>query len=133
MITSLFKSKRAKSTRERIIAYVIQVLQEKEHEDIRAVFPDFEHPQRVVRESTGEWYLPEVTASKLGQFRIFAVETPETLRADTTDLRWRLFSDFARQNNALFYIVFSAGLVLQIKEKLRGLQIDARLWQESAP
>ena len=131
MIKNYIKSKFKSSPRDRITKYVARILAEKNHEDIKAVIPGFSMPQRVVRKSTGEWYIPEVTSVKGGQFRLYAVESRETIREDETDKRWQLFSEYAKQNQSIFYIVFPPGVVLQIKQKLEQLKIDAHLFQAS--
>ncbi len=116
---------------ERMVSYVIRILNEKQHEDIRAVIPDCKMPKMVVREATGEGYVPEVTAFKNGQFRLFAVETKDTLKDENIEKRWRLFESYAKQNRAQFYVVFQAGVVAKIKQMLAEMDIDARLWQAS--
>jgi hypothetical protein len=132
MLKKYFKSKLNASPRDHITKYVTRVLAEKKHEDIKAVISGFSMPQRVVRKSTGEWYIPEVTSVKGGQFRLYAVETKETIRDDETEKRWQLFSEYAKQNQSILYIVFPPGVVLQIKQKLERLEINAHLFQASA-
>ncbi len=131
MIKSLFKQKSSLTPEERMVAYVIRILNEKKHEDIRSIIPDYKMPKRVVRESTGEKYVPEVTAVKSGQFRLFAVETKDSLEQEGVEKRWKLFDSYASQNDALLYVVFPAGSVALVKEKLKETNIEARLWQAS--
>ena len=73
MIKSFMKSTVLKSPLDRMIKYVVDILSEKNNEKIRATIPGFDSPQRVIRKSTNETYIPEVTAVKNNQFRIFAV------------------------------------------------------------
>ena len=129
MIKSFKKSTVLKSPLDRMIKYVVDILSEKKNEKIRATIPGFDSPQRVIRKSTGETYIPEVTAVKNNQFRIFAVETKETLEQGEPAGRWKLFAEFAKQNDALFYIVFPSGQVAIIKNKLEEFDIQANLWQ----
>ena len=129
MIKSLFQSKKSNSPQEQTILYVTKVLREKSHKDIKAATPEFALPKKVVRESTGEGFIPEVTAIKDDNLRLFAVETKETLFKPETLQRWRLFAEYAKQNNAIFYVVFPAGFVSQVKQKIEASNIEARLWQ----
>lgn len=130
MIKSFIKSVVPRSSpRDRIVKYVTDILSEKNNNNIRATIPEFDSPQRVIRKSTNEYYIPEVTAVKKTQFRVFAVETKDSLKQGHPEDRWKLFAEFAKQNNALFYIVFPAGLVAIIKNKLEELNIEANLWQ----
>jgi hypothetical protein len=129
MIKSFFKQKKKLTPLERMVAYVIRILSEKEHEEIRSVIPDYKMPKRVVRESTGENYIPDVTAIKSGQFRLFAVETNDSLDQAGVEKRWKLFESYAEQNNSLFYLVFPAGSVMPVKLKLKKNNVEARLWQ----
>jgi hypothetical protein len=131
MLKNLIKSKRSASPRDHITEYVTRILAEKKHEDIKAVISGFQMPQRVVRKSTGEWYIPEVTSVKGGQLRLYAVETKDTIRDAEAEKRWILFSEYAKQNQSIFYLVFPPGVVLQVKQKLERLKIDAHLFQAS--
>ena len=131
MIKKYIKSKLSSSPHDRITKYVTRILTEKNHKNISAVISGFSMPQRVVKKSTGEWYIPEVTSVKNGQFRLYAIETKETIREEETEKRWKLFSEYAKQNQSILYIVFPPGLVLQIKQKLERLNIDAHLFQAS--
>ncbi len=129
MIKSFMKSTVLKSPLDRMTKYVADILSEKNNEKIRATIPGFDSPQRVIRKSTSETYIPEVTAVKNNQFRIFAVETKETLEQGEPEGRWKLFAEFAKQNAALFYIVFPTGQVAIVKNKLEEFNIEANLWQ----
>ena len=129
MIKSLRKSEKLKSPLDRTIKYVVEILAEKNNKKIRATIPGYDSPQRVIRKSTNESYIPEVTAFKNNQFRIFAVETKDSLEHGEPEGRWKLFAEFAKQNDALFYIVFSAGLVAIVKGRLKASNVEANLWQ----
>ena len=129
MIKPFVKSIALKSPLDRMIKYVADILIEKKNEKIRATIPGFDSPQRVIRKSTGETYIPEVTTVKNNKFRIFAVETKETLEQGEPEGRWKLFAKFAKQNEALFYIVFPTGQVAIVKNKLEEFKIEANLWE----
>ena len=129
MIKSFMKSTVLKSPLDRMIKYVVDILSERNNEKIRATLPGFDSPQRMIRKSTSETYIPEVTAVKNNQFRIFAVETKEILEQGEPEGRWKLFAELAKQNAALFYIVFPAGQVAIVKNKLEEFNIEANLWQ----
>ena len=129
MLKALMKSTATKSPNDRMVKYVVDILAEKNNKKIRAIISGYESPQRVVRKSTNESYIPEVTAVKNNQFRIFAIENKESLEQGEPETRWKLFAEFAKQNNALFYIVFSVGQVEIIKGKLEESRIEANLWQ----
>jgi hypothetical protein len=131
MMKTLLKAKQKLTDRERVIAYVIRILNEKQHEGIRALIPDYTMPKKVVREATGEGYIPEVTAFKNGEFRLFAVETKNTLREQEAEKRWELFASYSQQNKAQFYVVFPVGVAAQVKDMLARTNIEARLWQAS--
>ena len=131
MMKALFKAKPKLTDREHMIVYVIRILDEKKHEGIRAMIPEYTLPKKVVREATGEGYIPEVTAFKNGEFRLFAVETKDALKDNEVGKRWELFASYAKQNNAQFYVVFPVGMVAQVKDMLARMNIDARLWQAS--
>ena len=130
MFKRLIKSTLLRSPKEKMIQYVTGILSKKNNKNIRATISGFDSPKRAIRKSTGEAYIPEVTAEKGGQLRLFAVETKDSLNQEELEARWKLFSDCAKQNDALFYIVFPQGMVATIKDKLEEFDdIEANLWQ----
>ena len=131
MLKRLIKSTSLRSSKEKMIKYVTDFLSKKNYKNIRATISGYDSPQRAIRKSTGEAYIPEVTAEKGSLLRLFAVETKDTINQEESEVRWKLFSDCAKQNDAQFYIVFPQGMVTIVKDKLEGLDIEANLWQAS--
>ncbi|MFH2065053.1 MAG: hypothetical protein ABIK15_07640 [Pseudomonadota bacterium] len=118
-----------KSEQQKLIEFAVKILEDKENNEVRANAAGFDKPQKVKRVSTNEFYFPDITAKKSNQFRIFAVETRQTLHDPQTRKRWKLFSEFAEQNHAHFFIAFPVGLTADIQKALQESGIEAQLWE----
>jgi ATP-dependent RNA circularization protein (DNA/RNA ligase family) len=118
-----------KTEQQKLIEFAVTILEDKENNEVRANAAGFDKPQKVKRVSTNEFYFPDITAKKSNQFRIFSVETKQTLHDRETLKRWKLFSEFAKQNNALFFIAFPVGSTADIKKTLQESEIEAQLWE----
>lgn len=124
MLKSLFKSQQRQLTER-----AIKILKDRGNTNVKANLPKFEAPQKVVRTATQESALPDISAVKDGRFRIFAVETDTSIPTKASLERWKLFSEFADQNNALFFIAFAKGQTKKIQDILNKNEINARLWE----
>ena len=110
---------------------IARTLAEKKNENVKANIPGYPKPKRVVRKSTETEFIPEVTSIKAGQFRLFSIVSKDMIHEEETAERWRLFAEYATQNDSLLYIVFPQGLVSEIKKRLTEVGIDAQLWEVS--
>ncbi len=104
------------------------MLGDKGYENIKADLSDREKPEKIVWQSTGKGFIPDVTVFK-DDFRIFEVVTAASILDEKTDDTWKLFSSYAEVNDAMFYVVFPKGLVLKVKKKINELGVDACLWE----
>ncbi len=107
-----------KSDKTKMLEKVVNRLEERGNTDIRAELSGYQKPQKVVRVSDNTEYFPDVTSTKEGQFRLFAIEYGKVVKSNMTVNRWKLFEAFSSQNNAVFYIVCSSGQVMDVKKIL---------------
>jgi hypothetical protein len=78
---------------------------------IRADIPHCLTPSKITWKDTGDGHVPDVTGRDPGgHFHIFEVETEDTIRHPHSASQWRLFSAYARQFGASFYVVVPEGL-----------------------
>jgi len=112
----------------RLVKKVVDLLVDKGYENIKADLPDFEKPKKIVWQSTGEGFLPDVTVSG-DEFRIFEVETADSIDDEHTANEWKLFSSYAEVNDALLYVVFPKGSVEKVKKRIKELDVDVCLWE----
>lgn len=113
---------------DRIIKEVVEILKNRGYNDVRADLDGNERPKRIEWKSTGEGFLPDVSGHK-DWFRIFEVETEDSIDDDHTESQWKLFAAYAKANDAMFYVVFPNGCVEKVKNRLEELQIEAYLWE----
>ena len=116
------------SEHDKRVKKVVDLLADKGYENIKANLPDREKPKKIVWQSTGEGFIPDVTVFK-DDFRIFEVVTAASILDEKTDDTWKLFSSYAEVNDAMFYVVFPKGLVEKVKKKINELGVDACLWE----
>jgi hypothetical protein len=113
---------------DRMVDYVAKLLIGKKHQDVRADLPGFTQPRRIVWQSTGEGSVPDVT-SQDEEFRIFEVETRDSIHDEHTETQWKLFASYAKANDAMFYIVFPKGASAEVKQRLNELGLEAYLME----
>jgi hypothetical protein len=113
---------------DRLVKKAVDLLADKGCENIKADLPDFEKPKKIVWQSTGEGFLPDVTVSG-DELRIFEIETADSIDDEHTAEEWKLFSSYAEVNDALFYVVFSKGSVEKVKKRIKELDVDVCLWE----
>ncbi len=113
---------------ERLVKKVVELLGGKGYENIKADLPDFEKPKKIVWQSTGEGFFPDVTVYK-DDFRIFKVVTADFAADDKTDEVWKLFASYAEVNDAMFYVVFPKGVIGKVKKIINEIGVDACLWE----
>ena len=113
---------------DRLVKKVVDLLGDKGYENIKADLSDFEKPKKIVWQSTGEGRIPDVTVFK-DDFRIFEVETADSVEDEHTAEKWKLFSSYAEVNDAMFYVVFPKGAVEMVKKRIKELGVDACLWE----
>ncbi len=114
---------------DRMVEYVAKILVGKGYKDVRADLQGFKQPRRIIWESSGEGYLPDVTARSDDDFRIFEVETKDSINDEHTADQWKLFASYADVNKAMFYVVFPKGSVDDVKNRLKELGLEAYLME----
>ncbi len=112
-----------------LIETAVKELIKRSNNDVKANISGCASPQKVIKQSTRDGFFPDITAVKEGNFRIFAVETSKTINNASLKEKWSLFSQFATQNDALFFIVFPRKLATVIKKKVAEVEIQAQFWE----
>lgn len=121
-------ARKSQAEHDRMVAAVARILLGKGYQDVRADIPGHTLPRRIVWQSTGEGFRPDVTALRDG-LRMFEVETADSISDAHTEPQWTLFSSYARHNNALFYIVFPSGSLEAVTQRLQDLRLEALLME----
>jgi hypothetical protein len=111
-----------------MVEQVAALLTGKDYQDVRADLPGYTKPRRIVWEATGEGCLPDVTARD-DEFRIFEVETRDSIADSHTKDQWKLFAAYAQANDAMFYVVFPRGCAGEVKKRLDELGLEAYLME----
>ena len=125
---NLMTVRKSQMEHDRMVEYVAKLLIGKKHQDVRADLPGFTTPRRIVWQSTGEGSVPDVT-SQDDEFRIFEVETRDSINDGHTAEQWKLFASFAKANDAMFYVVFPKGATDAVKQRLNELGLEAYLME----
>lgn len=120
--------RKSQADHDRMVASVARILIGKGYQDVRADIPGQALPRRIVWQSTGEGFRPDVTAVRDG-LRIFEVETADSIMDAHTEPQWKLFAAYARHNSAMFYIVFPKGSLETVTQRLQYLRVEALLME----
>jgi len=121
--------RKSQEEHDRMVKSVANLLTERGYKNICADLEGFTQPRRIVWESTGEGYFPDVTGHRDKLLRIFEVETGDSIDDEHTEDQWKLFSNYAQVNSAVFYIVFPRGAFDQVQKRLQQLGIQAQLME----
>ena len=110
-----------------MVKYVAGVLIEKNYLDVRADLPEFEKPKEIAWKKTGKGHFPDITGDK-GGFKVFEVETADSIDDQHTEDQWTLFAKWSKENEAIFWVVVPEGSVAAARKRLDELNIQAKLW-----
>ena len=124
--------RKSQSDHDRMVKHVAEFLVSKHYRDVKADLPGWPTPEKIVWTSTNEGHIPDVTA--MGQlFNLFEVETDDTINIDHTADQWKLFSRYAEQHNAVFWVVVPGGSKLKAEQRIKQLGIKADVWEVAVP
>jgi hypothetical protein len=112
--------------KETIIQAVVDYIKSEELEDIRARIVGYSDPAKIVWNTSGKGYVPDITAAGDGNMFIFEVQHPDSDLSPQID-KWRLFTTFSRKTKGNFYIVGMADQEYTIKNLLYEHRIDAQV------
>lgn len=99
----------------------------KKFRDVRADHPDFpEKPAPIAVNGSAFCRVPDVTALGI-QMVLFEVETDETINDPHTREQWELFSSYAHQNGAEFWVVVPKASMEDADRRLVELGLAAKV------
>ncbi len=122
------EKRKSQTEHDSLVDYVARELNKRGYEQVKADLPDYEVPKKIIWQSTGEGFEPDVTGVKMG-FRIFEIETDDSIEDEHTLQQWKLFASYAKVNDAFFYVVFRKGSLEKVQNRLKELGITATLWE----
>jgi hypothetical protein len=119
--------RKSQSRHEEMVKRVANVLIEKEYRDVRVDLPEFEKPKEITWKKTGLGHFPDITGQK-GNFKVFEVETDDSISDQHTEDQWTLFSRWSQENDAVFWVVVPQHCVAAARKRLNELNIQAKVW-----
>jgi len=112
----------------RLVSRIVVLLTEKGYQNIKSVLSDSESPEKIVWQSSGNGYLPDVSV-RAEEFRFFSAETADSIQDEDTADKLKLFSAYAETNGALFYVVFPKGDAVPVRARIEELGGEICLWE----
>jgi hypothetical protein len=103
-------------------------LQSENFRDIRVDLTGYKQPEKITWKKTGLGHIPDLSAQN-GNLNIFEVETVDSISDSHTEDQWTLFSAFAKQNRAEFWVVVPSGHKADANSRLIQLNIQAKVWE----
>ncbi len=114
------------SEHDALIKFAAEYLQAKGFRDIKADLAGYGLPQKITGQKN-EGHIPDITAQHQ-HLNIFEVETADSIDDPHTADQWKLFAGYARDNDARFWVVVSAGSVMSAQHRLNDLDLKADIW-----
>lgn len=116
------------SNHDSMVRHVASFLVEYNYFDVKAHISGFDMPELITWSNTGKGHRPDVTA-KGETLNLFEVETADSIHDQHTEDQWTLFSTFAREQKATFWVVVPKGTALKVDRRLKELNIQAKVWE----
>ena len=117
----------SQSLHDSMIKQLAEHLIGKKFRDVRADHPDFcDKPAPIPGEIDTLGLVPDVTATGI-QMVLFEVETDDSLNDPHTKEQWELFSSYADQHMADFWIVVPKGKKEEARERVTTLGVHAKV------
>jgi len=111
-----------------MVQYTANFLVNKSYRNIKADLPGFDTPVKITWKSTGNGHIPDVTADGQ-QFNLFEVETADSIDDQHTADQWTLFARYAKEHQAVFWVVIPSGYASSANRRLSELGIKASVWE----
>ena len=92
-----------------MVETVVQYLEKKGYEQIRAEVADLPRPSAITRQGDDQSFVPDVTAYKNGGKCYFEIVTEGKEDKLRTAGKWRLYSTLAEHRNGEFYLMVPHG------------------------
>ena len=96
--------------------------------NIKADLNGYVQPKKITWTATGKGHIPDVTAQS-SNLLIFEVETADSISHAHTADQWKLFSAYANQHGAIFWVVIPKGFDSDARSRLNQLGIQAKIWE----
>ena len=119
--------RKSQLSHDNMVKNVANVLIEKNYLDVRADLREFEKPKEITWKKSGKGHLPDITGRK-DRFKVFEVETADSIDDPHTEDQWTLFSRWSKENDAVFWVVVPERSVAAARRRLEELNIQAKVW-----
>ncbi len=96
--------------------------------DIKADLGSYPQPTKIIWKATGQGHIPDVETTN-GKHCILEVETCDSISDSHTADQWKLFSRFANEHEAEFWVVVPMGYKYNASSRLTELGIQAKIWE----
>ncbi len=113
---------------ERLVRVAAGSLLERAYRDIQADVAAFPRPEKITWPHSSRGHVPDIVAFD-DRMNLFEVETEDSVRDEHTEDQWRLFSDFARDNRAVFWVVVPVGVRDAARERMTKLGVKGSVWE----
>ena len=105
-------------------AVIIKIKDDENPDVIKAThIQGYDDPDIIGNKENDQGYKPDIVAFKENETNIFEIELDDRMPVN----KWRLFSEYARQNNGNLFLVVPDYLKEGIKSEMQKQQIRSRL------
>lgn len=115
------KKRESQSDHDAMVRKTMEMCINKGYSDVRADLPDELQPEQINN------FKPDVTGKISYWFFIFEVETDDSINDKHTEMQWKAFADYAKENLQTFFVVVPEGSLNKAKHRLDELCIKATI------
>ncbi len=120
--------RKSQSDHDKMVKYAAEYFLAKNFKNVKADIENYENPNKITWNNTKSGHIPDV--SGMGdKLYIIEVETDDSIYDEHTKDQWTIFSVFANQHNAEFWVVVPKGSKVSAEKRILELQLTAKVWE----
>ncbi|OGP46422.1 MAG: hypothetical protein A2022_03825 [Deltaproteobacteria bacterium GWF2_42_12] len=110
-----------------MVEFLADALYGRDMKDVTADIPGYKRPQTITLPGYKDGHTPDVTAYDGNQLIIYEVETADSINDPHTEEQWKLFAEYALQNNAVFYVTVPPMEIASARKRVKELNLDIKV------
>lgn len=118
--------RRSQSEHDSMIEFLADSLYGRNLADVRADIPGYKRPDVIIWPGCDKGHVPDVTAYEDTRLFIYEVETADSINDPHTEEQWKLFTEYAKQHNAIFHVAVPPMELQTAKKRLKELNLEAK-------
>jgi hypothetical protein len=120
--------RKSQSDHDVMVKQVADILISKRHQNVKADLKGYIQPNLLRWKGENSGHIPDVTSQLDGKLKIIVeVETDDSINDQHTSDQWKLFSAYAKRDNAEFIIVVPKGAEAKAEKRKNELNVEGEV------